>query len=450
MKDTSLLFAMLSESGHLNPTFRLARSLRSRGHTVRYLAAADVQATIEAQGFEVEPLFPDLFPRGVLEREQGLPLLRRRRAITTRYRAQLERLLAGAPVVRTPSLLMVDVTQVQIALWAKRAGVPFLSVNTSLPQTKDEGVPPLRSGAPYASDLRGQVRAELIWRRFVAKRNLSARLAALGGMCPPYELARRYAPRFGVNARELDSDTVYMPQLRGVPEIVLCPQAFDFPRPARAERTYVESIDLARNEPAFTWDALGEGRGFTHEQASERPLVYCALGSQRYRADVVPMFFERLVRAFRERPGLQLLLAVGKHVRPEQLPAAPNVRVVERAPQLAVLRRARVMITHGGLGSVKECIANAVPMLGVPLDVDQPGNIARVVHHGLGLAADVARARELDLLDGLDRLLREPSFRERASAMQRSFERAESGERGVSLVESLLTAQASRSRHGPV
>ncbi|MDB4974620.1 MAG: crtX, partial [Myxococcaceae bacterium] len=221
-------------------------------------------------------------------------------------------------------------------------------------------------------------------------------------------------------------------QLRSVPELVFCPEAFDFPRPAREGRHYVESIDLTRSEPEFAWGGL----------ASEKPLIYCALGGQRYRADAVPGFFRRLVRVFRRRPDWQLLLAVGQHVAAAELEALPNVVVVERAPQLAALRRARVMITHGGLGSVKECIMNAVPMLGVPLDVDQPGNVARVVHHGLGLALDVQRASEAELQAALARLLGEPSFARRASEMRGSFERAEAGERGVTFVEQQLEAAA--------
>ncbi len=432
MSVPTIVFAMLPESGHLNPTFKLSKLLAARGYQVRYLAIADVQASIEAQGFAVDPLFPDLFPPGSLAADAKLGTLPKRRAITARYRALLERLRVEAPVApaRWPSLWVVDVTQVQIAFWARRAGVRLLYVNTSLPQTRDPGVPPLRSGSPYRGSLLGRAAPALAWQRFTVKRRLSAQAADLGGMCPPYELARRAAPSFGVSARELDTETLYMPQLRGVPEIVLCPQAFDFPRPARPDRHYVESIDLTRSEPEFAWGGL----------SPDKPLVYCALGSQRYRAGDVPAFFRRLISVFRGHPEWQLLLAVGQHCAADELEPLRNVAVLERAPQLAVLRRARLMITHAGLGSVKECIMNAVPMLGVPLDVDQPGNVARIVHHGLGLSADVRESSERALSLLIARLLDEPSFRENARAMQARFVRDEAGERGADLVVQLATA----------
>jgi zeaxanthin glucosyltransferase len=432
MKAPSIVFAMLPESGHLNPSYKLAKALRARGHDVRYLAIADVRAQIEAQGFAVEPLYPDLFPSGLLGAEQKLGTLARRRAITTRYRTLLERLRTDAPLASPPALLVVDVTQVHFALWARRVGVPIVLVNTSLPQTRDPGVPPLRSSSPYAASLLARVRPALEWRRFVAKRQLSAHAADLAGMCPPYELARREALRLGVAEHDLDSETVYMPQLRGVPELVLCPRAFDFPRAPAPERAYVESIDLSRSEPEFAWGGL----------SADKPLIYCALGGQRYRAGDVPSFFRRLHSVFRTRPQWQLLLAAGQHMASDELDPLPNVAVVERAPQLAVLRRARLMITHGGLGSVKECIMNAVPMLGVPLDVDQPGNVARVVFHGLGLSADVRSSSERALRLTLDRLLSTPSFAICAREMQGRFVREEAGERGADLVERLLSGTA--------
>ena len=56
MKASSILFAMLNESGHLNPTFKLSKALAARGHDVRYLAIDDVRSAIEQQGLPVTPL----------------------------------------------------------------------------------------------------------------------------------------------------------------------------------------------------------------------------------------------------------------------------------------------------------------------------------------------------------------------------------------------------------
>lgn len=427
----SITFAMLDESGHLNPTFKLARALASRGHRVGYLVGAEAQRTVEAQGFESEALLPELHERGALARERGLSTFARRRAITRRFGRALERLEREPEglLPARPDLLLIDVTLPHVALWAMRTGQRFAYVNTSLPQTHDPGVPPLRSGRMLRPGVFSALGAELDWARFLVRRRVSAGLADLVGMCPPYELARRAARRFGVAPGALDTRTAYMPQLRGVPELVLCPEAFDFPRPASPLRTSVASVDLDRREPTVDLGAL----------PADKPLVYCALGGQRYRAADTPGFFRRLLRAFESQPRWHLLLAVGKHVAPAALGRCPaNVTVLESAPQLAVLRRARAMITHAGLGSVKECVMLGVPMLAVPLDVDQPANAARIAYHGLGARVDVAQVTPDALVAALAPLVGDGPERARVQAMRERFLEVEDAERGADRVRALL------------
>jgi zeaxanthin glucosyltransferase len=427
----NLVFAMLHESGHLNPSYKLAKALAARGHRVSFLTIPDAQAAVEVQGIETLPLWPDLFPKGHVDSQQALPTLARRRAITQRYRSLIERLVERPSELLpcVPDLMLVDVTQPHIAFWAKRSGVRFLYLNTSLPQTHDRGVPPLRSGRSYRPDIASQLKAELDWQRFLAKRRVSAAAAQLAGMCPTYELARQLAGRFGVRPDELDWRTAYMPQLRDVRELGLCPSAFDFPRAEQPLRQPVASVDLHRSERAFDWSGIPE----------HKPLIYCALGGQLYRPADVPGFFARLVRTLAAHPEWHLLLSVGKHVSVAALGALPaNVTLVESAPQLAVLRRARVMVTHAGLGSVKECVLHGVPMLAVPLDVDQPANAARVVYHGLGLQADVRDSTEQELAEKLGRLLEDSAIAGRVAAMRERFLDVEQSDRGVELVEAAV------------
>lgn len=440
MTARTLLVAMLQETGHLNPSFKLMRTMQARGHDVRYLATPELTPHIAAQGFPVLPFLPEL--NGPGEQPGGkLSVLRKRRAITARYRAVAERLLKDGKSAfgLVPKLLLVDVTQTHLSLWARASAIPQVLLNTSLPQTRSPGIAPLRSGLPYSPEGVGKLRNELAWRRFLLKRRLSAQLADLGDMCPPYELSRKLAQRFGVAESELDCETVYMPQLRGPEELVFCSDALDFPRPASAQRHYVESVDLLRKELAFDWQRV----------PSDKPLVFCALGGQLYRGGQTPAFLRRVVTAFAQRPDLTLVLATGRHMRPEELtPCPPNVLVVERAPQLAMLTRARLMITHGGLGSVKECVMNGVPMLVFPLDVDQPGNAARVAHHGIGLHGQIAHTSVAQLLHMVEQVLGQDSFRERCTALQQKLVLLESGEHGADVLEGVV-GRLSRSEGVP-
>lgn len=433
-----ILVSMLQEHGHLNPSFKVLRTLRARGWDVKYLGILDFEDHIRAQGFDFVPFLPDVYPKGFIQQTDQLDFLGARRAVTAQYEAVTAHLLdPHGPREQisalAPDVLLHDINHVTMGYLAWQLGVPAVSMNVTLPQTKDGSVPPLRSGTIFDDSLKGTLRSELEWTRFLAKRRLIAAATTPLGMCPPYDLARRAATRFGYPLDRLDCDTVYFPRLVGTPELVLCPDGFDFPRPPMADRHYVESIDLERTEASFPWERVD----------ASKPLVYVSMGSQRFQPKHVRRFIQTAIDALGARPEWQGIVTLGRHLALDEVRHPSNVVVVKSAPQLAVLKRARVMVTHGGLGSVKECILHGVPMVVFPLAVDQPGNAARVEHHRLGRRGDIREVSQPSLLSMIDDVLGDAGYRTRLAAIQARFEATERGTRGADVVEETL------SRHRP-
>jgi len=68
-----------------------------------------------------------------------------------------------------------------------------------------------------------------------------------------------------------------------------------------------------------------------------------------------------------------------------------NVILYAHAPIFDLLRTVDVMITHGGLGTLKECFEFEVPMVVCPCKWDQFGNAARVKTLGIGVSLPVRR-----------------------------------------------------------
>jgi UDP:flavonoid glycosyltransferase YjiC (YdhE family) len=167
-----------------------------------------------------------------------------------------------------------------------------------------------------------------------------------------------------------------------VPEIILCPQEFDLPdectRPSRIHRQtlYAESsipVDSLRR------DADG---------AFQLPpnVVYCSLGTQTHRYSGASALFKRIVEAFICSQYNLIVSCANQSILSCNATYPPNVTVVPVLEPIEILRHARLFITHGGLGSLKEAIINTVPLLVIPFDLDQPRNAERVVHHKLGAA----------------------------------------------------------------
>ena len=68
-----IVFALDHEEGHCFPTFKLARQLEQRGHTVTYLGLPDTGALVRRQGFSFVPILERFFPEGTVEQRKRAP-----------------------------------------------------------------------------------------------------------------------------------------------------------------------------------------------------------------------------------------------------------------------------------------------------------------------------------------------------------------------------------------
>lgn len=359
-------FIPLPETGHINPTLRLAKQLAQRGHEVSYLGLPDFEEQVRSQGLGFFPVLTSFAPRGSLKRlaEQRANLY----DVLFQEKEPLQRELAATIGALRPDLLLVDIVLQDLTLVAQAEGVPCAVISTSLDQPRLHFVESLR--------------------------------------------------RDPVEGHSL---------------LVLCPRAFDLPEASSREgRHYLEaSIDLERREPdGFPWERLD----------AARPLVYCSLGSHPQDYEKSEEFFQAVLDAAWLRPGWQVVLAAGRAYigSPIFRDVPPNVVAVEWVPQLAMLEKAAVMITHGGLGTVKECIYFSVPMVVFPMAFDQPGNALRIARHGLGLPGNTRNLSAAHVLHLVDRVLADSRFRTRTAAMSEVFREHETSGTGVRVVEELL------------
>jgi zeaxanthin glucosyltransferase len=71
-------------------------------------------------------------------------------------------------------------------------------------------------------------------------------------------------------------------------------------------------------------------------------------------------------------PGIQVVLSAGDNVTLDDLrPIPSNTLVVRSAPQIDLLKRAVLCITHAGLNTTLEALAQGVPMVAIPIGYDR-------------------------------------------------------------------------------
>jgi MGT family glycosyltransferase len=220
-----------------------------------------------------------------------------------------------------------------------------------------------------------------------------------------------------------------------LPELMLSPVIYELPSVDRNPCVFYagHEIDLERAERPYDWSRL----------RSDRPLVYFSLGS---RPDLVGETSRRLIRitidAAAQRPDWQFVISLGAKLNADEFGSVPShVTLSHWVPQLQMLARTSAMITHAGMGTVKECILHGVPMLALPIMHDQFASADRIVHHGLGIRGNFMEIGSEELSSGLGRVIEDQSFKQRAMMMSEEFQRAEALNLGIELVEGAIAGR---------
>jgi hypothetical protein len=246
--------------------------------------------------------------------------------------------------------------------------------------------------------------------------------------------------------RPVVSLSTFLPHkdVTGFREIVLCPMEFDFAieRGSSEGRYYCEpSVWRDRASSGLDIGSLGAQSPPAAFLADSRPLVYCTFGTQTANYTGAPAVLQRIIDAFVRLPSHRLLVAAGplcSAIEHEGLPE--SVLVVPSVPQLDVLARASLVITHGGLGTLKEAIMEEVPTLVFPFMFDQPANGRRVEYHGIGrmcpqvenCTSDWIRRAVSDMAD-------DPALQERLGNLGTVFRAREAESRAGHLLHGLVS-----------
>jgi rhamnosyltransferase subunit B len=109
-----------------------------------------------------------------------------------------------------------------------------------------------------------------------------------------------------------------------------------------------------------------------------------------------------------------------------QLPSLPpdSIHAVEYVSFSQILPHASAFVHHGGIGTISQGFAAAVPQLIMPMAHDQPDNAHRLEQIGAGLSLTPRQFTAGRVADALSRLLSEASF---ANASGQCADRIQSG-----------------------
>ncbi len=403
--------------GHLNPTASLGRELVQRGHRVTVFDTLDIEIKVRSEGLEFSPVGLSSFPPGTLAQFQkqmgefeGLACARFALQMVRRVNAMRLEDTPTALLAAGVDALLVDDGEPVGATIAQHLGLPQISIGCALPGHREPAVPPDFTPWAYAPGGWAQLRNRL---GFAAYDWLTRAIAA----DIRHKRRQWQLPAY----RNLDES------LSPLAQISQLPRAFDYPRQTLpAHFHYVGPLvgDRPQDTP------------FPYERLDGRPLIYASLGTiQNHR----PQIFRTIAQACDGLDAQLVLTLGGGSGKPEDYPGLPgNPVVVGYAPQLELLKRASLTITHAGLNTTLESLSNGVPMVATPIATDQPGVAARIAWSGTGEVVPLAQLEVGRLRQAVKTVLQEDSYRSNARRLKSAIEHGGGVTEAADIVEAVL------------
>jgi len=396
--------------GHLNPMTALARHLQMRNHDVVFLYSSGAAGLPFIPDEEVERVISERSAE--LSKQQGDEVLRFSMSLAM---TRSESIIKSLPtIVQSNQIdaLIIDCGNFYVELAAIQLGIPYIHVSAAMHFDYSGHTPLLFYGWPHETTAAALARNQDGVAKFVQILNQAN------------EGIRALADAAGL---KIDWDNPHS-TLSPWASISQVPKAFDFESshwPARFHHTGPFHDGKGRESVDFPWDRI-----------TGEPLIYASMGTLfNGRADV----FRTIIAALAKHRDLQLVLSTGDQIDSQQLgPAPKNAIIVKRAPQLDLLKRASVCITHAGLNTVLESLAQGVPQVAIPVALDQPGVAARIAHHRTGVVTSLDKLTGDHLSMLLNEALKNSTYRNNAHRLQRAIAEANGLSAAVDIIEQAL------------
>jgi MGT family glycosyltransferase len=413
-------FVSMPLSGHLNPMTALARKLKSRGHEVVFISVPDGEPIIRGAGLDFVSFCEKGYPAGSIAKSWGA-VAKLHGFDVVKYTCQ--NLIPGLVeagfehleerIIQTGiEALVFDTIYLYLELVPMHLGMPYVHIWNVLPLDLSGATPPSCFTWPHETS------PEALARNMEG----AQQLGCLWG--PTAAAARGYADKVGL---EIDwSNPASTASKLAI--ISQTPKEFDFsgrPLPPQFHYTGPFHEEGGRDPVAFAWEKL-----------NGKPLIYASLGTL---VNGLEQVYRTILQAVAPLSDVQVVLSVGGNVDLEDLgPVPSNTIVVRSAPQLELLKRASLCITHAGMNTALEALAQGVPMVAIPIGYEQPGIAARIAHHGTGEFIEVDELTTDRLRGLIEKVLQDPSYRKRAEYFQKVISKTRGLEVTADIIEQVF------------
>lgn len=389
MKKHHISIINIPAYGHVNPTLALVEKLCEKGHRVTYATTEEFAASVQQAGAEalIYHTSLNIDPKQIREmiekNETPISLLKESLSILP----QLEDLYQNDH----PDLIIYDFIALAGKLFADKLHIPVIKLCSSYAQNE--------SFQLGSEDMLLKMKeAEAEFKAYLEQEQLPA--VSFEQLAVPEALNIVFMPKsFQIQHETFDD-------------------RFCFVGPSLGKRTEQESLEIEK----------GDG-----------PLMLISLGTA---FNAWPEFYKMCIEAFRNS-SWQVIMSVGKTIDPESLDEIPaNFTIRQSVPQLEVLAKADLFISHGGMNSTMEAMNAGVPLVVIPQMYEQELTAKRVDELGLGVYLQKEEVTVSRLQEAVQAVSGDQEVLSRVKNMQKDVKEAGGAERAAAEIEAFIKKSA--------
>lgn len=420
-------------TGHLNPMLSLALEIRQRGHQVtlfHYYHTSKQISKINRLGIDTIEVCSQRTAKlihnelqtlrkfiGWKANDQTILVYERLAKVNLSY---LPEKIKAAQC----NALLIDQTLFEGESIASLLHLPYINICNALMLNPDINLPPLFMDWKPNFSTAGVLR-NLIGYLYIGLRSGNTT-----------KIVSQYRKQKNLPAYSSTFEKNYFTNLWSkVATITQQPSMFEFPRSSLAKSFYFTGPFIKpeiREEIDFPWEKL-----------NSKPLVYASLGTLQNANNI----FDKIAKAC-VGINCQLVMALGKKgispkeagINIDKLPK--DAVIVSYAPQLKLLKRASLCITHAGINTVLESFSEGVPIIAIPIANDQLGIGARIEWTGTGKALK-HKCTTSQLNKVIQEVLNNNLYRKNVLKMQQEIQKSGGSERAADIVEQVLLGDRS-------
>lgn len=385
---SKILFFSQPTIGHTNAMLTIAAQLKENGHDVSFgvptimnikdetygrlpeivKTALSIPQKIKAQGIEclkIEVPLKIIVKSGILPLTKGFIETEYAKDVFSDCILEYARIIEKIVIEKIPDVIVSDFSFLAPYIVSEKYDIPCVTVYHSGLPFKGKGIPPFGSGLPIGGD-------------WGMKGKFYEAISSMGGRL----IKNRYKKACHVignkECTEIDLSIPYSKWLN----LILTIEQIEAPRILNNDNTVFVG-------PCFSAKRIDTHEEFPFDLIDNKiKKIYVSLGTV---FNDKPEVFRKIILGLENEEFQVIVSAGGAFDKLQQFQFKSNVLIFKRVPQLEILKKVDLVISHGGNNTINETLAAGKPIIVMPVGGEQGDNASKIEYLNVGKRVKISK-----------------------------------------------------------